>query len=501
MPSAVAYAGKWRIKPSGQLPIFLRWVINSSFTKENAHKSGIRNTLPNRTYLNHMMYWPAREYNRFESEIIGHMKRDDGWYEKFYKQQLKSSENLYKRGVELKKINWRLKNNKQIEHSLLSLLDEYRELICVWYTQYPLDEYFEDIIEKLLSKYIRPDNPSFRKLVLIFADPHAMTDVAKERWQLAKMAKGLILKKENLSKPSQKTRQQINKHLAKFAYIKRGLSTGKPSSFKDIIHRLKEIKTQIRSGDDINNLVYQASQKKINDDFRWALRQVKPDKKFRHVIDLARNNSYLRNRRVEAWFNADYGASFIYAEVARRAHFNPNWIMNISVPEMLASLNGQPLPTKTEMQKRFKNYAMIVHNAKTKLITDLKKIKELERTYFVNVDNTNEVHGSMACLGGIIRGRAKVCFDQNEIEKVKRGDILVAQFTTPDFVPAMEKAAAIVADQGGLSSHAAIVSRELGVPCVIATQNGTRVIHDNDLLEVDARKGIVRIIKRAKMLN
>ena len=66
------------------------------------------------------------------------------------------------------------------------------------------------------------------------------------------------------------------------------------------------------------------------------------------------------------------------------------------------------------------------------------------------------------------------------------------------FVPAMEKAAAIIADQGGLSSHAAIVSRELGVPCVIATENGTRIIKDNDLLQLDASKGIIKILKRAK---
>ena len=60
----------------------------------------------------------------------------------------------------------------------------------------------------------------------------------------------------------------------------------------------------------------------------------------------------------------------------------------------------------------------------------------------------------------------------------------------------MEKAAAIVTDQGGLSSHAAIVSRELGVPCVIATKEGTRLIKNGDLLEVDAKSGIVKIIER-----
>ncbi len=85
---------------------------------------------------------------------------------------------------------------------------------------------------------------------------------------------------------------------------------------------------------------------------------------------------------------------------------------------------------------------------------------------------------------------------KKEIGKVKKGDILVAQFTTPDFVPAMEKAAAIIADQGGVSSHAAIVSRELGVPCVIDTKNATRVIKDNDLIEVNAKTGLVKVLKR-----
>ena len=122
----------------------------------------------------------------------------------------------------------------------------------------------------------------------------------------------------------------------------------------------------------------------------------------------------------------------------------------------------------------------------------------MEKEYFVDTKSTNEIHGRIACIGGIIRGKAKICMDKSDIGKIKKGDILVAQYTTPDFVPAMEKAVAIVADQGGLSSHAAIVSRELGVPCVIHTVNGTRIIKDNDLLEVDARKGIIKILKRAK---
>lgn len=66
--------------------------------------------------------------------------------------------------------------------------------------------------------------------------------------------------------------------------------------------------------------------------------------------------------------------------------------------------------------------------------------------------------------------------------------------TSPDFVPLMKKAKAIVTDEGGLSCHAAIVSREMGLPCVIGTKNATKVFKDGDMIEVDANKGFVRKI-------
>ncbi len=498
MPSAVMHSGKWRIKPSGKLPIFTRFFNNSSFTKENAAKAKIKHIIANRVYLHHMIYWPAGEYNLFEAEIINHLKKNDGWFEGYVKKQLADSERLYKRGLDLEGVDWRKKTNKYIKKTLNNLLKIYKALTCAWYAQFPLDEYFEGAIEQNLIDYIKRDDPDFRKYVLIFTDPHTMTEVAEERWRLVKMAKKFFIAKENIDKLSRVARQKIEKHLNKFAYINRGLATSKPYVFKDMVNRLKEIKKRINRGESIDSLVYQVSSKKIQDDFKFALGKIKPSTEFMLIIKQAREHSYLRNRRVEAFFKADYGASFMYAEIAKRVKFNPNWIMDVTVPEMLAAIDGKSLPRKEEIHRRFKDYAMVVRNANTQLITDPREIKKLEQEYFVEVKKTKELHGVVACLGGIIRGRAKVCLDKSEIGKVKRGDILVTQFTTPDFVPAMEKAAAILADQGGVSSHAAIVSRELGVPCVIATKTGTREIKDGDLLEVDARTGMVRIIKQAK---
>ena len=92
---------------------------------------------------------------------------------------------------------------------------------------------------------------------------------------------------------------------------------------------------------------------------------------------------------------------------------------------------------------------------------------------------------------GVASGTVKIIKDLSEIGKVQKGDILVTRMTSPDYVPAMEKSAAIVTDEGGITCHAAIVSRELGVPCIIATKKATQVLKDNMKITVDASHGKV----------
>jgi pyruvate,water dikinase len=85
--------------------------------------------------------------------------------------------------------------------------------------------------------------------------------------------------------------------------------------------------------------------------------------------------------------------------------------------------------------------------------------------------------------------------DRSELSKIHFGDIIVTPLTTPDFVVAMKKSSAIVTDLGGMTSHAAIVSRELGIPCIVGTKNATRILKDGDMVEVDANNGVVNILK------
>jgi len=90
---------------------------------------------------------------------------------------------------------------------------------------------------------------------------------------------------------------------------------------------------------------------------------------------------------------------------------------------------------------------------------------------------------------GIASGPVEIVPDASQIDKVKDGDILVAEMTTPDFVPAMKRAAAIVTDRGGRTAHAAIVSRELGIPCVVGTGQATSILTDRQIISVDGSTG------------
>jgi len=114
------------------------------------------------------------------------------------------------------------------------------------------------------------------------------------------------------------------------------------------------------------------------------------------------------------------------------------------------------------------------------------------------LDHITELKGITGNKGFVI-GTAKIIQNVKEFNKLNPGDILVANSTTPNYVPIMTKAAAFLTDEGGITNHAAIISRELNKPCIVGLKHATKVFQDGDLLEVNADDGIVKILKRNKI--
>lgn len=126
-------------------------------------------------------------------------------------------------------------------------------------------------------------------------------------------------------------------------------------------------------------------------------------------------------------------------------------------------------------------------------------IVELEQHHLMQEkggDSIRELRGQVGARG-VVCGRVCVVRDANRADMFKHGDILVTGMTRPEFVLLMKMAAGIITDEGGITCHAAIVSRELKKPCIIGTKLATKLLHDGDLVEVDADKGVVKIVERA----
>jgi phosphohistidine swiveling domain-containing protein len=120
----------------------------------------------------------------------------------------------------------------------------------------------------------------------------------------------------------------------------------------------------------------------------------------------------------------------------------------------------------------------------------------LDKMFGVPLPQTGELHVVRGYPGssGLARGSARVIRSLTEVNRVRKGDILVAETTMPAWTPLFATVAAVVTDVGGVTSHCAIVAREYGIPAVVGTTVATSVIRDGQLVEVDGQAGTVRIL-------
>ena len=148
---------------------------------------------------------------------------------------------------------------------------------------------------------------------------------------------------------------------------------------------------------------------------------------------------------------------------------------------------------KTKLSSRHRGFIAGILDEKEIIITG--KIVNKIFNYFNETSKQKDkaINGKVAYMG-LVKGRVKLILNPAKIKALKKGQVLITSMTTPDFIVAMKRAAAIVTDEGGLSCHAAIISRELEIPCIIGTKFATKIFKDGDMVEVDANKGIVRKI-------
>jgi phosphohistidine swiveling domain-containing protein len=188
-------------------------------------------------------------------------------------------------------------------------------------------------------------------------------------------------------------------------------------------------------------------------------------------------------------------------EIMKSLGNDPETILYMTTDEVSAYVKGEmELISSSLVQERQKAFALYFEDGKYQEYSGEDEVKKLidEQKIGAYWDNENDqatsLKGSIA-FKGFVKGKVRLVFTQADANAVENGEIIVAPMTQVEFLSGIRKCGAIVTDEGGIICHAAIVSREFGKPCILATQKATKIFKTGDVVEVDANKGTVTLVQ------
>ncbi|OVE74659.1 hypothetical protein BVX95_01645 [archaeon D22] len=347
-------------------------------------------------------------------------------------------------------------NNQEIKILFLEYQQIAIDYTCIIWISFLLNEYWSERGRELVDKYDH--------------------QIREALFRPVKKSTVLIMQEEACKIKG--NYKEIDKFWNKYKWISCLDLQNKPWSLKDVEDYISNLKI----GDRYEKL-----------DFQEALERAKLDNNKKEMFQMIKELGYIKDVRDDYRRKGIYFIQSLFAEISKRMNISLKEIAYLREEEILNFLDGKIIDLSNG-KKRQEGFLLYLKDEKV-LCFDQAISKELTDIGFREEESeTSEIKGIVACKG-IARGTVKIVVTVHDILKIKKGDILVAVTTHPDYVTAMQKSAAIVTDEGGILSHAAIVGRELGIPCIVGTNIATKVLQHGQIAEVDADKGVVKLIE------
>jgi len=279
----------------------------------------------------------------------------------------------------------------------------------------------------------------------------------------------------------------LEAHLEKYAPVV-ALWIGQPMTLSQLVGELSEyVKSGKNASQERGAMTAGLEAKKTQK--KDLVERLKIDRKHARLFDSYAEFMLLKFYRRYAQLRALFAMRRVFDEISRRLCIPESQARFLITLEYGRLLDGSFDASQLEEREKF----CVLYSEKGRdRIWVGEEARKIAAAAEPKTDlSVTELHGQCACLGHA-KGRVKIILSPADLPKMRKGDVLVAIATNPDIVPAMRLASAIVTNQGGVTCHAAIVSRELGIPCVIGTKIATKWLKDCDLVEVDADKGAVK---------
>jgi len=356
----------------------------------------------------------------------------------------------------------------------------------------------EEIYKNLKNLYQQKSISEIDLLIGNITYPNQHTPLFNSQLSILRLGKYIQQNrlKINQLENNKKFNSMIKKHLNMYQVIPVNFNED-PWFIKDIINQLKQV-LHHDCAHQIDDLIKFHRQKLIK---RKRLLRDIDNQEISIQAKALQIGTYLNEYRKNIFSRASLSLRYLYHHIAKDYGLEDWKLLLKLTPDEIGHLyydnDDSVLEYTTNIWR-----GVIAANNNTRYYllneSELKPfIREINKLYIKKnkVKSTRFLQGTIANPGKVL-GSVKVIINKKDFSKFKQGDILVAPMTSVDFVPLMEVALAFVTNEGGITSHASIVSREMNKPCIIGTKIATQVLKDGDRVEVDANKGIVRILKK-----
>lgn len=452
------------------------------------------------------------DFYELSAEIFQRVKADAQWREKYIGDLDYRVAALYQAAARLKKTNLKACSDIELANIFAEFFKIYTDLHLLHIPQTVLD-FGEGTFSKYLMNYLEPKvksaDLSLGDVFSVLTTPVQPSKSAEEYRALLLILKDIIsdtkLKEyfsftetriiaEELNKINKQLALKIKKHTADFGFLGYGMvgPAWNQEYFIDILSSLIRQKINPRKA----LLEIEDNKSKIENRQQELAKKLKIDDEHLGVLKFARDLVFTKGTRKDAIFCALSVLENLYKEVGRRHYLSLRQVRYLDPGELIKLLQGGKVSAEL-LNERY-NFSIYYsrRNPETEVFLTGAKAKE----FVAKLNIIKEEIGDVKILAGDCaspgraRGEAKVINVIADMSKMNPGDILISIATTPDLVPAIKKAAAIVTDVGGITCHAAIISRELGIPCVVGTKIATKIIKDGMIIDVDATHGKVDLI-------
>lgn len=278
----------------------------------------------------------------------------------------------------------------------------------------------------------------------------------------------------------------LKKHAKKYHWLKNNYAK---DICLDAAYFLKELQemNKLNPAEELKRLNVDLQQRKARK--KVLIKELKLDKKAKNRIKITEVFAFMQDERKKYVLLATHQERKFLEEVSRRSRIPTEDLEWTVIYEIPALLNGTFDLSQIPERKK---YCCVIWTLQGYELIAGKEAEKIFEVFQQAASAEEEIRGIVACPGKV-SGRVRIIRKRHDLINLHQGEILVTSMTRPEMVVAMKKAAAIVTDEGGITSHAAVVSRELHVPCIIGTKIATKVFRDGDVVEVDAEKGIVRM--------